>query len=135
MNRKNMHVIEGNLVADPKLTTFTKQDNNGKSREVNVVNFTIAANGGRDGHSNEVFFARCEAFDSGAERIAEYRKGDCLHIEAIGRNKEWKGKDGETKRDVVFRVTHFIEVSLKSDYNENFDSNSNSNSNTEVVVN
>lgn len=116
MNRKNHCVFEGNLVNDPKLNTFLKVDKDGNERENRVVNFTLACDGGRTGFDNETFFVNLEAWDTAADRIAEFRKGDVIHVECLGRNKEYTSKQtGEKKREIVFRVTHFIAVYLKSD--------------------
>lgn len=118
MNRKNNCVFEGNLVNDPKLSIFLKTDRDGNERENRVVNFTLACDGGRTGHDNETFFVNLEAWDTAADRIAEFSKGDAIHCECIGRNKEYLSRQtGETKRDIVFRVLHYIPIFVKERLN------------------
>ena len=114
MNRKNHVVLEGNLTSDPRFQTYLKTDKDGNEKEIRVCNFTIACDGGRDGRSDEVYFANCECWDSAADRIAELTKGDCLHIEGILRNKKWTDKKTNLERnEVVVRVCHFIPVYVK----------------------
>lgn len=116
MNRKNNVRLEGNLIGDPKINQFNRLDKDGKERENTVANFRIACDGGRDGHSDEVYYASCECWDSSAHRIAEFRKGDAIYVEGCLRNKEWVDKKTNEKRfDTIIRVTHFIPVFIKSD--------------------
>lgn len=114
MNRKNLHFLEGNLTRDPKVTRFLSVDKDGKDKENVVVDFTLACDGGRNGNEDETYFADCEVWDTAAVRVGEFRKGDCLYVEAVGRNKEWLDKStGEKRFRNVYRVTHFIPVFVK----------------------
>ena len=113
MNRKNFVLLEGNICNEPKYRTFQKQLEGQESREISVVDLTLAVDGGRNGISNEVFFAKLQAFDKGADLLKDYRKGDKLLVWATARNNEWVNRDNIKCREVVFRVNHFLPINIK----------------------
>ena len=115
----NITLLRGNLTRDPELR---KIDSNGKS--VSVVNFTVAvsreytkASGDRD---KVTTFINCEAWDSGAEVIAEsFRKGDLVMVEGSLRNDSWE-KDGVKHSTLRVRVNNFSKIT-KLSKNRNVD--------------
>lgn len=115
----NITLLRGNLTRDPELRRI---DSNGKS--VSVVNFTVAvsreytkASGERD---KVTTFINCEAWDSGAEVIAEsFRKGDLVMVEGSLRNDSWE-KDGVKHSTLRVRVNNFSKIT-KLSKNRNHD--------------
>lgn len=108
MNRRNLSFMEGNLTKDPVLALLNRTDKDGNNQEVSVCNFTLAINGGRDGNSDEVYFAHCELWDTAAKAMAEYRKGDCIRVEGNMKTKKWVDKKTNEERSKdVLRVSHF----------------------------
>lgn len=92
----------GNLTKDIELK---------KAGETAVVNFDIAVNEyykvGEEKKEN-VYFFTCEAWGSGAERLANYKKGDCLFIKGILRQDRFTDKDtGKEREKVKLRVQEF----------------------------
>jgi single-strand DNA-binding protein len=105
----NQVILRGNLTRDPELRTL----DNG-SRSISVINFTVAvsreytkANGVKD---KIVSYIPCEAWDSGAELIAEsFRKGDLVFVEGSMRNDKWE-KDGVKHNSMKVRVNNFSKL-------------------------
>jgi single-strand DNA-binding protein len=109
----NITLLKGNLARDPELRVV-----NPNGKQTSVVNFTIAvnkdytkANGEKDKITS---FINCEAWDSGAETIAEsLKKGDLVMIEGSLRNDSWE-KDGVKHSTLKVRVNNFSKISKLS---------------------
>lgn len=109
----NMNIIRGNLTRDPEVRTVTIG-----SKQTSVVNFTVAtsreytkANGEKD---KVTTFVPCEAWDSGAEIIAEsFKKGDLVLVEGSLRNDSWE-KDGVKHSTLKLRVNNFSKITKLS---------------------
>lgn len=105
----NITLLRGNLARDPELRMV---NTNGK--QTAVVNFTVAvsrdyvkSNGEKDKITS---FINCEAWDSGAEMIAEsFKKGDLVMIEGSLRNDSWE-KDGVKHSSLKVRVNNFSKI-------------------------
>jgi single-strand DNA-binding protein len=109
----NITLLRGNLTRDPELR---KLDGSGKN--VSVVNFTIAVSREYTKASGEkdkiTTFINCEAWDSGAEVIAEsFKKGDLVMIEGSLRNDNWE-KDGVKHSTLRVRVNNFSKITKLS---------------------
>lgn len=106
----NITLLKGNLARDPELRVV-----NPNGKQTSVVNFTIAvnrdyvkANGEKDKITS---FINCEAWDSGAETIAEsLKKGDLVMVEGSLRNDSWE-KDGVKHSTLKVRVNNFSKIS------------------------
>lgn len=109
----NITLLKGNLARDPELRIV-----NPNGKQTSVVNFTIAvnrdytkANGEKDKITS---FINCEAWDSGAETIAEsLKKGDLVMIEGSLRNDSWE-KDGVKHSSLKVRVNNFSKITKLS---------------------
>jgi single-strand DNA-binding protein len=109
LNNMNITLLKGNLARDPELRTV---NTNGK--QTSVVNFTVAvsreytkAGGEKDKITS---FINCEAWDSGAEVIADsLRKGDLVMVEGSLRNDSWE-KDGVKHSTLKVRVNNFSKI-------------------------
>jgi single-stranded DNA-binding protein len=93
----NITLLKGNLARDPELRSV-----NTGGKQTSVVNFTIAvsreytkASGEKDKITS---FINCEAWDSGAETIAESL-----------RNDSWE-KDGVKHSSLKVRVNNFSKI-------------------------
>jgi single-strand DNA-binding protein len=106
----NLVILRGNLTRDPELRTI----DNDTGRSISVINFTVAvnreytkANGVKD---KIVSYIPCEAWDTGAELIAEsFRKGDLVFVEGSMRNDKWE-KDGVKHNSMKVRVNNFSKI-------------------------
>lgn len=106
----NLVILRGNLTRDPELRTI----DNDTGRSTSVINFTVAvnreytkANGVKD---KIVSYIPCEAWDTGAELIAEsFRKGDLVFVEGSMRNDKWE-KDGVKHNSMKVRVNNFSKI-------------------------
>ena len=109
----NMNIIRGNLTRDPEVRTV-----NIGSKQTSVVNFTVAtsreytkANGEKD---KVTTFVPCEAWDSGAEIIADsFKKGDLVLVEGSLRNDSWE-MDGVKHSTLKLRVNNFSKITKLS---------------------
>jgi single-strand DNA-binding protein len=109
----NITLLKGNLARDPELRVV-----NTSGKQTSVVNFTVAVsreytknNGEKDKITS---FINCEAWDSGAEVIAEsFRKGDLVMIEGSLRNDSWE-KDGVKHNSLKIRVNNFSKITKLS---------------------
>lgn len=109
----NINIIRGNLTRDPEVRTVTIG-----SKQTSVVNFTVAtsreytkANGEKD---KVTTFVPCEAWDSGAQIIAEsFKKGDLVLVEGSLRNDSWE-KDGVKHSTLKLRVNNFSKITKLS---------------------
>lgn len=118
----NLVVLKGNLARDPELRVV------GGEKQTSVVNFTIAvnreftrANGTQDKITS---FISCEAWDSGAEAIANtLKKGDLVLVEGSLRNDSWE-KDGVKHSTLKVRVNTFAPLakSTRTSKNSNVES-------------
>lgn len=118
----NLVVLKGNLARDPELRVV------GGDKQTSVVNFTIAvnreftrANGTQDKITS---FISCEAWDSGAEAIANtLKKGDLVLVEGSLRNDSWE-KDGVKHSTLKVRVNTFAPLakSTRTSKNSNVES-------------
>lgn len=105
----NVTFLKGNLARDPELRVV-----NTGGKQTSVVNFTIASsreyqknNGEKDKITS---FVNCEAWDSGAEVIAEsFKKGDLVFVEGSLRNDSWE-KDGVKHSSLKVRVNNFGKI-------------------------
>lgn len=109
----NITLLRGNLTRDPELRKL-----DGSGRNVSVVNFTIAVSREYTKASGEkdkiTTFINCEAWDSGAEVIAEsFKKGDLVMIEGSLRNDNWE-KDGVKHSTLRVRVNNFSKITKLS---------------------
>lgn len=117
----NLVVLKGNLARDPELRVVGE-------KQTAVVNFTVAvnreftrANGSQDKITS---FISCEAWDSGAEAIANtLKKGDLVLVEGSLRNDSWE-KDGVKHSTLKVRVNTFAPLakSTRSSKNTNQES-------------
>jgi len=109
----NITLLKGNLARDPELRTV-----NTGGKQTSVVNFTIAvsreytkASGDKDKITS---FINCEAWDTGAEMIAEsFKKGDLVMVEGSLRNDTWE-KDGVKHSSLKVRVNNFSKITRLS---------------------
>lgn len=109
----NITLLKGNLARDPELRTV-----NTGGKQTSVVNFTVAvsreytkASGEKDKITS---FINCEAWDSGAEMIAEsFKKGDLVMVEGSLRNDTWE-KDGVKHSSLKVRVNNFSKITRLS---------------------
>lgn len=109
----NITLLKGNLARDPELRTV-----NTGGKTTSVVNFTVAvsreytkASGDKDKITS---FINCEAWDSGAETIAEsFKKGDLVMVEGSLRNDSWE-KDGVKHSSLKVRVNNFSKITRLS---------------------
>lgn len=91
----NMFTLSGRVATDLDLR---RTENKG----IAVLHFRIAVNHGKDKPTS---FFSCEAWDTGAERIArEFKKGDVIYLTGHLRLDTWTGKDNRSMRDVILRV-------------------------------
>ena len=109
----NIVLLRGNLTRDPEIRKIE-----GRSKPVSVVNFTIAVSREYTKASGEkdkiTTFVNCEAWDSGAEIIAEsFRKGDLVMVEGSLRNDSWE-KDGVKHSTLRIRVNNFSKITKLS---------------------
>jgi single-strand DNA-binding protein len=120
----NITLLKGNLARDPELRVV-----NTGGKQTSVVNFTIAvsreytkANGEKDKITS---FINCEAWDTGADTIAEsLKKGDLVMVEGSLRNDSWE-KDGIKHSTLKVRVNNFSKITrLSKGSNKNQESSS-----------
>lgn len=105
----NTVILRGNLTRDPELRYI-----DGRDKRISVINFTVAVsreytknNGVKD---KIVSYIPCEAWDTGAELIAEsFRKGDLVFVEGSMRNDKWE-KDGVKHNSMKVRVNNFSKI-------------------------
>ena len=105
----NIVMLRGNLARDPELRKVGTGD-----KATSVVNFTIATSREftrADGTKDKITsFVPCEAWDSGAENIAQtFRKGDLVFVEGSIRNDSWE-KDGVKHSTLKVRVSNFAKI-------------------------
>jgi single-strand DNA-binding protein len=105
----NLVILRGNLARDPELRTV-----NTNNRQTSVVNFTVAVSREFTKQSGEqdkiTTFVQCEAWDTGADAIAEsLKKGDAVMIEGSLRNDSWE-KDGVKHSTMKIRVNNFAKI-------------------------
>lgn len=105
----NMVVLKGNLARDPELRSVGSGE-----KQTSVVNFTVATSREftkADGEKDKITsFIQCEAWDSGAETIAEtLKKGDLVFVEGSLRNDSWE-KDGVKHSTLKVRVNNFAKI-------------------------
>lgn len=117
----NITLLKGNLARDPELRTV-----NTAGKQTSVVNFTVAVSREYTKNSGEkdkiTSFINCEAWDSGAEVIAEsFRKGDLVMIEGSLRNDSWE-KDGVKHSTLKVRVNNFSKITRLSRQNKSEES-------------
>jgi single-strand DNA-binding protein len=105
----NTVILRGNLTRDPELRKIGNGDT-----KISVINFTVAVS--REYTKNNgvvdkiVSYIPCEAWDSGAELIAEsFRKGDLVFVEGSMRNDKWE-KDGVKHHSMKVRVNNFSKI-------------------------
>jgi len=101
----------GRVATDPELRNVGKTDGN----KVSVVNFILANNTflGKDGDKvkEESVFILCEAWDSGAERLAELPKGTKILVEGTIRQDNWVDKETQKKQSrLKIRVERFEQL-------------------------
>lgn len=109
----NITILRGNLARDPELRMV-----NTGGKQTAVVNFTVAVSREytkSDGEKDKVTsFINCEAWDTGAEVIAEsFNKGDLVMIEGSLRNDSWE-KDGVKHSTLKVRVNNFSKITKLS---------------------
>lgn len=109
----NITLLRGNLTRDPELRRI---DTGNKS--VSVVNFTVAVSREYTKASGEkdkiTTFVNCEAWDSGADIIADsFKKGDLVMVEGSLRNDSWE-KDGVKHSTLRVRVNNFSKITKLS---------------------
>lgn len=109
----NINILRGNLARDPEVRVV-----NAGGKQTTVVNFTVAvsreytkSNGEKD---KVTTFVPCEAWDSGAEIIADsFKKGDLVLVEGSLRNDSWE-KDGVKHNSLKVRVNNFSKITKLS---------------------
>jgi single-strand DNA-binding protein len=107
----NLVILRGNLARDPEVRNV-----NTSGRQTSVANFTIAVSREFTKQNGEVdkitTFVQCEAWDTGAEAIAEsLKKGDLVMVEGSLRNDSWE-KDGVKHSKI--RVNNFAKINKSS---------------------
>ncbi len=112
INGKNDYRFEGAIVNTPKFTVYpTTRD--GITKENAVVRFTVAISGGKDGESKETAFVPCEAWDTAADRLAQFNQGDKIACIGILRNNKWIDKEtNEERKELVCRISRFYPVDV-----------------------
>ena len=105
----NLVILRGNLARDPEMRNITAG-----GRQTSVVNFTIAVSREFTKQSGETdkitTFVQCEAWDTGAEAIAEsLKKGDLVMVEGSLRNDSWE-KYGVKHSTMKIRVNNFAKI-------------------------
>jgi len=103
----NNVVLYGNLAKDPEINVI----NTSFGKQVTVARITVAvsrsytkANGEK---CKEVTFIPCEAWDSGAEILGQYRKkGDPILVEGALKMDSWE-KDGQKHSRMLVRISNF----------------------------
>ena len=113
----NINILRGNLARDPEVRVV-----NTGGRQTTVVNFTVAvsreytkSNGEKD---KVTTFVSCEAWDIGAEIIADsFKKGDLVLVEGSLRNDSWE-KDGVKHSTLKVRVNNFSKITKLSKKNK-----------------
>jgi single-strand DNA-binding protein len=105
----NLVILRGNLARDPELRTV-----NASNKSTSVVNFTVATSREftkQNGDTDKITtFVQCEAWDSGAEAIADtLKKGDLVMVEGSLRNDSWE-KDGVKHSTLKVRVNNFAKL-------------------------
>jgi single-strand DNA-binding protein len=113
----NINILRGNLARDPEVRVV-----NTGGRQTTVVNFTVAvsreytkSNGEKD---KVTTFVSCEAWDTGAEIIADsFKKGDLVLVEGSLRNDSWE-KDGVKHSTLKVRVNNFSKITKLSKKNK-----------------
>lgn len=119
----NITLLRGNLTRDPELRRIDAGNKN-----VSVVNFTVAVSREYTKASGEkdkiTTFVNCEAWDSGADIIAEsFKKGDLVMVEGSLRNDSWE-KDGVKHSTMRVRVNNFSKITKLSKNKSNADNES-----------
>lgn len=109
----NITILRGNLARDPELRVV-----NTGGKQTSVVNFTVAVSREYTKSGGEkdkiTSFINCEAWDSGAEVIADsFKKGDLVMIEGSLRNDSWE-KDGVKHSTLKVRVNNFSKITKLS---------------------
>lgn len=104
MANLNRVIQLGNLTRDPEIKSI--------GEKTQVANFTLAVSRNfkkQNGEwGKETIFVPCEAWDSGAETLAQqYKKGDQLLVEGALKVDEWE-KDGQKHSRMKVRVTNFL---------------------------
>lgn len=118
----NINILRGNLARDPEVRVV-----NTSGKQTTVVNFTVAvsreytkSNGEKDKITT---FVPCEAWDSGAEIIADsFKKGDLVLVEGSLRNDSWE-KDGVKHNTLKVRVNNFSKITKLSSKKNKSESN------------
>lgn len=113
----NVVILRGNVTRDPEVREVKTGD-----RTTKVVNFTVAVNrffkksdGTRD---KETTFVDCEAWDTGANTIAEYvHKGDPLLVRGSLKLDTWENADGQKRSKLRVRVNEFELLSRRENNN------------------
>lgn len=105
----NLVILRGNLARDPEVRTV-----NTNGRQTSVANFTIAVSREftkQNGETDKITtFVQCEAWDTGAEAIADsLNKGDLVMVEGSLRNDSWE-KDGVKHSTIKIRVNNFAKI-------------------------
>lgn len=107
----NHVALIGNLTRDPEIKVVKSG-----GKDVSVVKFTLAENRSfkkKDGTWDEqTNWIRCEAWDSGANAIAEkFTKGDQMLVEGSLRTNTWEDTaTGKQRTDVTVRVEKFSKI-------------------------
>lgn len=109
----NLVILRGNLARDPELRTVSTSN-----KSTSVVNFTVATSREftkQNGETDKITtFVQCEAWDSGAEAVADsLKKGDLVMIEGSLRNDSWE-KDGVKHSTMKVRVNNFAKLNRGS---------------------
>jgi single-strand DNA-binding protein len=95
----------GRLGKDPSIT----ETRSGKQ----VANASLAVTDATDGESDATLWVRLTAWESKAQELARYRKGDSLGV--VGRLKlhRWTTPDGNERDDLVLTVEQIVGVRPK----------------------
>lgn len=109
----NLVILKGNLARDPEARTV-----NSNGRQTSVANFTLATSREftkQNGETDKITtFVQCEAWDTGAEAIADtLKKGDLVMVEGSLRNDSWE-KDGVKHSTMKVRVNNFAKLNRGS---------------------
>ncbi len=110
----NRSIIMGRMTRDPEL----KHTHSGTA----VVSFTVAVerNYKGDGDNRETDFIDVVAWRGAAEFVCNYfTKGRMIVVEGSLQNREWKDKDGNTRRnnEIIADAVYFGDSKKESDAN------------------
>ncbi len=100
----NSVTLAGNLTRDPELRNLPSG--------VAVTNFSLACDGRRYKNAqgewtNDTVFVDCEAWDKGAERLSQLKKGNKLVVTGSLKTDKWTDAEGKNRSKMLVRCEEF----------------------------